>query len=549
MLYSLSVSNYILIGSLETQFPEGLVIISGETGAGKSILLGALSLVLGTKADASMVGPHGDNCVVEAEFSMDDAVRQILSAADLPCEGDHLLLRRTVARSGRSRSFANDEPVSVNVLQELAARLIDIHSQHQTLRLGDERFRMEALDLWAQAVPLRNSCAKAWTALTVARQHLNTLEQRLEKARQEQEYNTARLERLQKARLQPGEVEELESEQRQLAHAGDIKEILCEAQNLLAPEEGESLAQRLRETARLLEKAGQFLPSLGGLTERLSSARLEIEDIAEEVTAINERTEASPQRLEAVEERLSLLYGLLQKHGVRSIGELIAERDRLEGLVNDATELVQAVEDARRDVEEAIRKHAGLCDRLHALREKAAPAFAAAVQQELRGLELERAVFNVNLENSAPGPDGRDFVRFLFSAGGPSPSDSAKTASGGELSRIMLSLKAVMARFSQMPTLVFDEIDSGVSGSTADKMGSLICRMGAEMQIFAITHLPQVAAKGNAHYLVSKTQDVTSVRVLDAEGRVQELARMLSGARITPEAIANAKTLLDTAGQ
>ena len=549
MLYSLTVSNYILIGSLETQFPEGLVIISGETGAGKSILLGALSLVLGTKADASMVGPHGDNCVVEAEFSMDDAVRQILSAADLPCEGDHLLLRRTVARSGRSRSFANDEPVSVNVLQELAARLIDIHSQHQTLRLGDERFRMEALDLWAQAVPLRNSCAKAWTALTVARQHLNTLEQRLEKARQEQEYNTARLERLQKARLQPGEVEELESEQRQLAHAGDIKEILCEAQNLLAPEEGESLAQRLRETARLLEKAGQFLPSLGGLTERLSSARLEIEDIAEEVTAINERTEASPQRLEAVEERLSLLYGLLQKHGVRSIGELIAERDRLEGLVNDATELVQAVEDARRDVEEANRKHAGLCDRLHALREKAAPAFAAAVQQELRGLELERAVFNVNLENSAPGPDGRDFVRFLFSAGGPSPSDSAKTASGGELSRIMLSLKAVMARFSQMPTLVFDEIDSGVSGSTADKMGSLICRMGAEMQIFAITHLPQVAAKGNAHYLVSKTQDVTSVRVLDAEGRVQELARMLSGARITPEAIANAKTLLDTAGQ
>lgn len=549
MLYSLSVSNYILIGSLETQFPEGLVIISGETGAGKSILLGALSLVLGTKADASMVGPHGDNCVVEAEFGMDEPVREILSSADLPCEGDRLLLRRTVARSGRSRSFANDEPVSVNVLQELATRLVDIHSQHQTLRLGDERFRMEALDLWAQAASLRSSCAGAWAALNGSRQQLSTLEQRLEKARQEQEYNTSRLERLQKARLQPGELEALENEQRQLAHAGDIKELLCEAQNLLAPEEGESLAQQLRETARLLEKAGHFLPALEGLTGRLSSARLEIDDIASEVAALNDRTEASPQRLEAVEERLSLLYGLLQKYGLRTVEELIAERDRLEGLVNDATELVDAVEEARREVAEAGRRHTELCERLHALRDKAAPAFAAAVQEVLRSLELDHAVFQVLLESGTPGPDGRDIVRFLFSAGGQAPTDSAKTASGGELSRIMLSLKAVMARFKQMPTLVFDEIDSGVSGSTADKMGSLICRMGAEMQVFAITHLPQVAAKGSAHYLVSKSQDVTSVRALDAEGRVQELARMLSGSSITPEAVANAKTLLNAAGQ
>ena len=546
MLHSLTVSNYILIGSLEISFPEGLVIISGETGAGKSILLGALSLVLGAKADAGMVGPHGENCVVEAEFGLDDDVRAILEQADLPAEGDRLLLRRTVAKSGRSRSFANDEPVSVNVLQELATRLVDIHSQHQTLRLGDERFRREALDLWAGCTQLREECALAWTKLGESRRELSRLEERLTRAKEEQEYNHARWERLDRAHLIPGELESLEKEQKQLAHAEEIKEMLCEAQELLAPENGESLSGQLREAAKRLEKAGRYIPSLEPLAQRLASARVELDDIAQEVMAVNERSQASPERLEAVEERLSLLYGLLQKHGVSSLEELMDERDRLEGLVLDATTLVSEVEQARKTVQENSRLHESLCAQLHAAREKGASGFAAAVQEQLRFLELDRAVFQIGLEPCAAGADGSDNVRFLFSAEGRTPSDVSKTASGGELSRIMLSLKAVMARFKRLPTLVFDEIDTGVSGSAADKMGSLVCTMGTQMQVFAITHLPQVAAKGNAHYLVSKEGGVTSVRSLDAEGRVQELARMLSGATITPAAIANAQALLQS---
>jgi DNA repair protein RecN (Recombination protein N) len=546
MLHSLTVSNYILIGSLDISFPEGLVIISGETGAGKSILLGALSLVLGAKADASMVGPHGENCVVEAEFGLDDEIRSLLEQADLPAEGDRLLLRRTVGKSGRSRSFANDEPVSVSVLQELATRLVDIHSQHQTLRLGDERFRREALDLWAGCTQLREECARVWAKLGESRRELSQLEERLTRAKEEQEYNNARWERLDRARLVPGELEDLESEQKQLAHAEEIKEMLCEAQELLAPENGESLSGQLREAAKRLEKAGRFIPSLEPLAQRLESARVELDDIAQEVMTVNERSQASPERLEAVEERLSLLYGLLQKHGVGSLEELIDERDRLEGLVLDATTLVSEVEEARKTVREYSRQHENLCSQLHAAREKGASGFAAAVQEQLRFLELDRAVFQIGLEPCAAGADGSDNVRFLFSAEGRTPSDVSKTASGGELSRIMLSLKAVMARFKRLPTLVFDEIDTGVSGSTADKMGSLVCTMGTQMQVFAITHLPQVAAKGNAHYLVSKEDGVTSVRSLDAEGRVQELARMLSGATITPAAIANAQALLQS---
>ena len=548
MLYSLSVNNYILIGSLETSFPEGLVIISGETGAGKSILLGALSLVLGAKADATMVGPAGENCVVEAEFGVDDAIRDILTQADLPCDDDRLVLRRTVARSGRSRSFANDEPVSVNVLQELSERLVDIHSQHQTLRLQDARFRMEALDLRAGCVELRNDCTQAWNQVLGLRKELADLEQRLQSARDQQEYNQSRWQRLEEAKLVPGELEDLEAEQKQLAHAEEIKETLSEADALLSPSSDEvpSPTRQMRECARLLEKAARYVPAMEGLSERLTSARLELEDIAAEVATAAARIDVSPQRLEQVEDRLSLLYGLFQKYGATSVEELMAERDRLKGLVLDASSLTEEVEASRKALEDATKRHTALCDQLHAKRLAGAEPFAAAVEELLHGLDLEKASFQVLLEDAAPGATGRDTVQFRFGANGTALADVAKAASGGELSRIMLSIKAEMARFQHMPTLVFDEIDSGVSGGTADKMGRLVCEMGRSMQVFAITHLPQVAAKGHAHFLVSKASGSTTVHQLDSEGRVQELARMLSGATITPEAVANARALLNS---
>lgn len=548
MLYSLSVSNYILIGSLDTTFPEGLVIISGETGAGKSILLGALSLVLGAKADASMVGPGGENCVVEAEFGVTPSVRKILRNADLPEEGDRLILRRTVGQSGRSRSFANDEPVTLPVLQELARELVDIHSQHQTLKLGDEHFRMDALDHWAKTMDLREECTSVWNRVLEARRNLTALQEREAKAQAEQEYNTSRWERLEQAKLVAGELEALEAEENELSHAEQIKETLCGVEEILSPasEESVSPAQQLREAARLLEKASAFIPSLKGLSERVTSARLEVEDIAAEVSSVNSRTEASPERLQQVQERLSLLYSLLQKHGVSTIEELMAERDRLEGLVMDATSLGDECARARKELEALEARHLELCQALTAGRSSASAPFGEAVEKVLHSLELNHAVFQVQVAPAAAGALGADAIHFLFSSTGKAPSDVGKAASGGELSRIMLSLKSVMARLTQMPTLVFDEIDTGVSGSAADKMGSLVCQMGADMQVFAITHLPQVAAKGHAHYLVTKTNDVTTIKCLDLDGRIQELARMLSGSTVTPAAVANAKALLNT---
>lgn len=547
MLYSLSVSNYILIGSLETQFPEGLIIISGETGAGKSILLGALSLVLGAKADASMVGPSGENCVVEAEFGMTEAIRHILQEADLPFEDDRLVLRRTVGKSGRSRSFANDEPVSVNVLQLLSEHLVDIHSQHQTLRLQDARFRMEALDLRAGTLELRAACTEAWNRVSQAHKNLEALRERLSQAQQQQEYNESRWKRLEEAHLVPGELEDLEAEQKQLAHAEEIRETLSAASELLSPSDEEipSPEHQLRESAKLLEKAARFIPAMQGLSERLASARLELEDIAAEVASATARMDVSPERLQQVEDRLSLLYGLFQKYGATTVEELCTERDRLSGLVMDATGLQEEVDAASLALSEARERHTELCRQLHEKRSAAAKPFAQAVEKLLHGLDLEKASFEVVLEESAPGPLGKDTVLFLFSSTGQIKADVAKAASGGELSRIMLAIKAEMARFQHMPTLVFDEIDTGVSGGTADKMGSLVCEMGRSMQVFAITHLPQVAAKGHAHYLVSKASGSTTVHKLTDEGRIQELARMLSGSSITPEAIANARALLN----
>ena len=548
MLSGLHVSNYILIDSLDITFPEGLIIITGETGAGKSILLGALSLVLGAKADAGVVGPHAENCVVEASFATekDEALCRILRENDIPFEDGELVLRRVVSRSGRSRCFAADEPVSVAVLQELSTRLVDIHSQHQTLQLSDARFRLDALDLQAGNKELRSRCADAWARLQSSRKALETLQNQRSTLLREREYNAAQFEQLNQAHLQDGELEELEAEQKQLAHAEEIKETLCSAEALFNPEEemGLPLSQRLREAEKLLEKAGRYVPSLSPLVQRIQSTRLELDDIEAEIDAANGSTEVSPERLAWVEDRLGTLYGLLKKHGVSTLPELIALRDRLDSLLQEADNLDQREQELEKAVAQAQEAYDQSAEALHRKRMDAAGPFAEALQQQLRELELDHAVFQVSVEAATPDAQGKDRVNFLFSASGQRPADVAKAASGGELSRIMLSLKAQMARHTQMPTLVFDEIDTGVSGSAADKMGSLVCRMGAHMQVFAITHLPQVAAKGKAHYLVSKSNDVTSIRLLDREGRVREIARMLSGSTITEAAVANAKSLL-----
>lgn len=543
MLSGLNISNYILISSLETTFPEGLVIITGETGAGKSILLGALSLVLGAKADASVVGPSGDTCVVEASFSSGKALKQLLMEEDLPAEDDTVIIRRVVSRSGRSRAFINDEPVSLAVLAKLQPLLVDIHSQHQTLLLKDGGFRMDALDLYAGAAEALEECSDAWGRLQQLKRDLSLSGERLRKARAQEDYNRAVLEKLVQARLEPGEIALLETEEKQLSHAEELKEILSGADAILSAEE-DSPAGKILLSGRLLEKAGRYIPSCTELAGRLESARLEVEDIAEELSRLNSRIEVSPERLEAVQDRLSLLYSLMQKHGVSGEEELIAVRDSLSSEVEGVSEL--EAENARLEKEAALAldTYEKAASRLHDLRENGVAAFSEAVMKDLHFLDMEKAVFKVEITPSEPGAKGRDAVHFLFSASGKEPSDISKTASGGELSRIMLCIKAGMARHTRMPSMVFDEIDTGVSGSTADKMGSMVCAMGEDMQVVAITHLPQVAAKGKAHYLVSRENDVTSVRRIQGEERVMEVARMLSGARITGAAVGNARELL-----
>ena len=550
MLKALSVRNYVLIDSLETSFPEGLVIITGQTGAGKSIILGALSLLMGAKADAAAIADGAESCVVEAVFEAPDDARLngILEENDI--EGGELTIRRVVNRSGRSRAFVNDCPVNLPLLTEISSRLVDIHSQHQNLALADRQFQLSVLDLYAGDSALLEEYRGAYAALRGLRSDLSGTEERLRHLNADREYNEARFRRLEAAALRDGELEELEAEQQRLANAEQIKESLCEVEGFFSPgDDVPSPDSGLRRSINTLSKLSRYLPEAESLSGRLASLRIELADIASEVSEMNSRMEVSTDRLQAVEERLSTLYGLLKSHSCRTVAELIAERDRYSDALFDTDSLEMRRHELERAVAEAEERLGGLAAQLHAARARAAAPFSEAVTRSLHFLELDRAVFSVSLSEVPAGPSGTDTVQFLFSADGRDPADLSKCASGGELSRIMLSLKAMMAKYMEMPTLIFDEIDSGVSGSAADRMGSMICDMGRDMQVFAITHLPQVAAKGDAHYLVSKSEGpdgrtLSSIEALDREGRVRELARMLSGSVVTDAAVANARALL-----
>ena len=551
MLLSLHIRNYILIDALDVTFPEGLVIITGQTGAGKSILLGALSLLSGARADASAIGEGADSCVVEAEFGGADAdLTALLREADVEEDGDRLLIRRVVSRSGRSRSFINDCPVPLSLLQDVAGRLVDIHSQHKSLLLTDAQFQLSVLDRFAGNTGTLSDCREAWRGWQGLLSELAAAREEQRRLEADRDFNEAQWRQLDEAKLSAGELEALEEEQKSLANAEQIKEALGRCLALLLPE-GESLgvSASLKEAGRQMEHVAKYVPAVAEWQSRMESARIELDDIGAEIAALDERMDLSPARLEAVEERMSLLYSLMKKHRCASVEELIAVRDRYEGLLAGATASEDRILELEAAAEEAGRRYGALSAALAQARRAAAPGFAAAITESLRYLELDRAVFEVSLTEVPAGPSGADRVQFLFSATGRNPVDVAKCASGGELSRIMLSLKAMMAKYFGMPTLIFDEIDAGVSGSVADRMGRMICEMGRDMQVFSITHLPQVAAKGDAHFVVSKTdlpdgRTVSSIREVTKEERTMEIARLLSGSTVTPAAIANAKALL-----
>ena len=552
MLRELVIENIAVIERADVEFSGGLSVLSGETGAGKSILLGALSLLMGAKADASVISEGAQNCVVEAEFEIDGAesVKKLLEDNDVDWDGGHLLIRRVVNSTGRSRSFVNDSPVNIQLLGQISSRLVDIHSQHQSLILTDRSFQLSTLDFFAGDSELLASCKKAWAEYRKLQEERSLTAAQLKELSAEKEYNEAQFRQLEAASLRDGELEELEEEQRRLANAEEIKEILCQVENISEPSaDMPSLDSQLRAVSQLLAKVSKYVPQTESLSERVSSARIELADVMDEVSSVNAGISVSEERLSAVEDRMSLLYALLKKHSCTDIAGLIQVRDHFSEAVTGSEILEGRLHDLDVRIAAAGRRLESASLELHNSRAAAVPRFASAVTRSLHFLELDRAVFGVELKDTAISASGSDEVVFTFSASGRAPADLSKCASGGELSRIMLSLKALLAEYTEMPTMIFDEIDTGVSGSAADRMGSMICDMGRHMQVFAITHLPQVAAKGDAHYMVSKDTDasgrsVSSIKKLDREGRVMEVARMLSGSAITEAAVANAESLL-----
>ena len=536
MLSRLSISNYALISSLDITFPDGLVIITGETGAGKSILLGALSLVLGKRADSSVFCDNTRNCVVEAEFH--------------DKSGEEYILRRVITPAGRSRSFLNDEPVSLADLAAISNRIIDIHGQHQHLLLTDPDYRLGVIDHFAGTAPLLDEYKKIYDEYTAVEDEAASLEKSIAEEERDAEYRQFQLHKLQEAALVSGEMEALEQEQKALAHAEDIRTGLDAAYACLNPHDI-SVSQLLKDAATRLSKFAAWDDRLESLAARLESSRIEISDIEREIEDISSSVTVSPQRLDEVEERMSLIYSLERKYGCADVDELIALRDSLATALGGTEQMLDRLSALRQRQQELGTQREALARRLSEQRRAASGSLSEALQEAVRSLEMPHAVFRAEISGkgrlTATGGDNLDF---MFSANGEqSLRDISKVASGGELSRVMLALKGLLARYTSMPTMIFDEIDTGVSGRIADKMGNMIGRMGQNMQIMAITHLPQIASKKGAHYLVFKEfgpdgKASTGIRRIEGEERVMEVARMLSGSELTPAAVENARELL-----
>lgn len=539
MLARLYISNYALISSLDIEFPDGLVIITGETGAGKSILLGALSLLLGKRADASVLSDSTRNCVVEAEFS-DKA-------------GDNHILRRIITPAGRSRAFVDDEPVTLSDLAALSGKLVDIHEQHQHLLLTDPDYRLSVIDHFAGTASILEEYCNAYSDYAKLQESISSLEKDIASAARDAEYRRFQLDKLKEARLEQGEMVELEEEQKTLAHAEEIRTGLEAAYGLLNGEDM-SVVRQLKDAEARLEKYAAYDSRLQPLAERLESARIELSDIESEIGRISSDITVSPQRLEEVEERMSLIYSLQRKYGCANEDELIALRNSLESSLDGAQEMEEKLSGMREELAALDKKRRGLAELLSSKRKQASESLSGELQEKIRSLEMPYAVFRAEVSpRESLGPKGADNLDFMFSANGESSlRDISKVASGGELSRVMLALKGLLARYTSMPTMIFDEIDTGVSGRMADRMGDMIGRMGHDMQIFAITHLPQIASKKGTHYLVYKefteSGAHTGIRKLEGRERVMEVARMLSGSELTPEAMENARVLLEKAG-
>ena len=544
MLRRLTVENYALIDHLELELDEHLNILTGETGAGKSILLGALSLLLGAKNDGSAMKDATRNCKVEGIFDLSGLqLEELFEELELDYEPE-TTITRLITPAGKSRSFVNDMPVQLTALRELSARLVDIHSQHQNLILSSEEFRTSALDTVAGNAELLNSYRTAYTTLLQQRHEVEELRAAAEAGRRDEEWLRFQCEELEAAKLRAGEQAELEAELVVLEHADRIGELFTTLRNDLDADET-GILSRLKEGEQGMRQIGaQFAPA-AEYAERLRSVLEELKDLNRSMASDTEHLDADPERLQKKTARLDALIALQQKHRVQDEEELIALRDesrrKLDAITHSDEEILKA---EARLAEQELQTRT-LAEELHAAREKATAPFAQEILATLTQLGMADTRFEISLTPRELGRTGGDSIQYLFTANRTTqPQPIERIASGGELSRVMLALKALLARRMQLPTILFDEIDTGVSGRIADAMGEIIANLSASMQVVDITHLPQVASKGDTHFVVYKEEGRTHLRRLSAEERETEIAKMLSGAEITEAARSQARILL-----
>lgn len=550
MLRSLHIKNYALIDVLHMDFEAGFSVITGETGAGKSIILGAINLLLGQRADVKSIRVGANKCVIEAFFEVSQYGMQPFFELNKLDYDDTCILRREVQASGKSRAFINDTPVSLTLLRELGDRLIDIHSQHQNLLLNKEGFQLDVLDMIAGNDALKTSYSGAYSAWRKLEKELTQLKELSERSRADEDYIRFQLEQFAEVCLKLGEKELLEQEVETLTHTEDIKSSLYKLTQVFDGEQV-GLLTLLREISSELSNLRVIYPEVEDLADRVESAVIELKDIAEEIADKGESVSYNPERLQQAEKRLDSIYSLEQKHRVQSVEELVEIEDGLIKQLDDITSYDERIEQLSLATNEALDKALKEANSLSQTRKQAAKQVEDELSKRLLPLGMPNVRFQIDIQpKEALSAQGLDAVSFLFSANkNGTLQNITSVASGGEIARVMLSIKAMIAGAVKLPTIIFDEIDTGVSGEIADRMADMMYEMGGlDRQVISITHLPQIAAKGSSHFKVYKEdteqETISNIKKLNKEERIKEIANMLSGATLTDAALSNAKALL-----
>lgn len=551
MLQHLSIKNYALIDAVEINFQNGLNLITGETGAGKSIILGALSLILGQRAESKYFYSQQKKCIIEGHFNLRKYNMQMFfENLDLDYE-DVTILRREIHHEGKSRAFINDSPVTLTIMKQLAEQLIEIHSQHAALELAKPSFQLSVIDAMANNEAQLRSYKAVFSSLQKQRNALQVLEDLADKTQGEADYQQYLFQELNDANLQNDEQDILESEAKRLTHAEDIKQNLLESHHILHENE-RSVLYLLKDALRLINEVKEFDPELKEIHERLVSTNIELKDLSHEISAVADNTFVDQDRFQFVRDRLDLIFRLQQKHQVETIAELLDIQTRLDQQLGTIQQYDEQIKQLQEDIADTEKKAYALARELSQSRQQVRTTLQKQVMDNIAGLGIPHGQFQVDihpLKDNRLIETGLDQVSFLFSANqGQSPQDISKVASGGELSRLMLTLKSIVATRTALPTIIFDEIDTGISGAVALKVGESMEALAKSMQVIAITHLPQIAAKGETHFKVSKEENqkrsVTHLTSLNPEERLYEIAELLGGTEIGETALEHAKQLL-----